>query len=625
MEFKSADYQVFYKKLYDTIVQKEYNNIKPKGNIDYPLSLWTKYFRKEKFFEIFGKVTTDYTIFYRKFRESASEDTINMNANVFIEAAKYIGFSIPSEILIEVKLTASQEANILMKQLLEESAIYDQNKSKQNANDNNNEAFNKAVKFIEGINPNELIRDAFLPNSEEEKTSADNDDFKIIIQRHESFWKSDINTIPEKFQDSFWVCHERTDGNSKESDLIEKNKWGIVKCSVEIKTLTEENYTPIIIKSELGATKYAFEGIVTFDSQSKYLIAQLRRNVPESTNRATPTFYIIPVFDEKDQELAIGYTLYFSIISRRFITKTVVWQHSNVRVPVENLDSKDKKFSKIDLKIRRYLNSRVLNRLTLPSLPITNLDVQNRNRFDSLQNWLMKRTDSVESDSDLMACVDTYYICYFAGDIKKAKYPSNIESESVFSEEQINECNDYLLKSIQVDKLEISFDENQVEFIAKYIHTNRKGVESSSKKVKDTNFNGYVRIKKATVEVILEQEKRELYSHLTNPFGYKNTSASYILLNFCIPIVHENSAKETLNDRDFFPGLLSGLNDKNNNPISFKALVIKRKTDTKGTKKINYDLYSNLLASEGKNELSKLIIQYFRDNLDQSQISVSPL
>ncbi|AUD02146.1 hypothetical protein [Spirosoma pollinicola] len=445
-----------------------------------------------------------------------------------------------------------------------------------------------------------------LPTKPEKNKPADID--LKLIDDHLRFWRqASNNTIPDPFTDSHWKSYERTDANKNP-----KASWGIAKSHIYISQQNERGFTSILFKSKYNEEEYESSGIVTYDKNSKYLIAQLIRHAKiKNDTPETNSFFVMRVRDPENQSLLIGHYINYSIHFERFITKTVIWHKVDKSFSPEDLVNADNKFTTIPISIRRFLYSRIHNRLNLPLRGLSNLDNPN-DKDRSLHGWVEERVAAIYQDKKLLACVDKYYVCYFYGEaINLTKLTENQQKGAPLED---NSLEDEIAKFIRIDTLDIDYDDDAVAFNATYKHFTQDTHIQSKKIFTQSIFRGKIARENSTVQVFCEQEK-----YVSIKYRDKSTSGNFILLNFKIPNCADDKAFEIFNSYDYFEGIISGLSDSKNDPLSFRALIIKRRLNN-SKRKVSVKI--NLTDREKRNDLTRAIINYFKNHATQYQIKL---
>jgi hypothetical protein len=317
------------------------------------------------------------------------------------------------------------------------------------------------------------------------------------------------------------------------------------------------------------------------------------------------------VRDAENQSLLIGHYINFSIYFERYITKTVIWRKTDAEFAPEDLVNADNSFEKIPISIRRFLHNRIQNRLNMPLRPLSNLNNAN-DKDRSLHGWIEERISSIYKDKKLRACVDQYYVCYFYGDALN----SNKVTESQLSN-NINDSiaiDEHISTFMRIDGLAIEYDDDAVAFSATYTHYINKTESKQRKSITPNIYKGKVVRKNLTIQVFVEHDK-----FLSSSPRGNSTTGNFILLNFKIPQCNEDEATDTFNRYNYFEGIVSGLSDAHNDPLSFRALIIKRRMNG-GRKKEPIRL--TLKDKENRDDISKLVIEYFKNHVNQHQIKI---
>ncbi|WP_164489807.1 hypothetical protein [Runella sp. SP2] len=422
-----------------------------------------------------------------------------------------------------------------------------------------------------------------------------------LMDMYGKFWQTTaFNKLPQKFYNSHWRIYERTDGRSRANAT-----WGIATQYFYIGKMDINGYVPVKILT----LSSEYNGVVTYNPQSSFLIGHLVREATDSDNLTTPVFFAIQLNSQSDQSLMIGHSMYYALAFSKFMTKTFIFEKCDEKfTPEDVVDIELKKFNEIKLSIRQFLSSRSRNRLTMPSTNISNLN--EHDLVHSLQSWVNNRIKHLQFDDLLPASIGKYYVCYFYGEVAKAKYTNSDKEEDKIIKD------DYLAKYIRIDELDISYDENSVDFYASYIHKQDVSKKALKSGVSTSVFKGKVRRKQSTVEIILEEK-----TFTNSKKGFAEDSfpiANFILINFSVDDVGLKNKNEA-----FFSGIITGLSDLNCNPVSFRCFLLRKRG--KHDKKNVTQKETTINFSDKENVNSKRILDYFRNHLDESQIKAAPL
>lgn len=400
--------------------------------------------------------------------------------------------------------------------------------------------------------------------------------------------KTNRSKLPKIFDNTRWISYERTD-----PDNTPNATWGIASSIIQIGNY-KNDITPIFFQSRYGEGLYECAGHVYYNLSSGYLIASLLRHANENNKvLETPCFFVMRVRDPQHQTLMLGHYINYSLYFEKFITKSVIWKKDDNNILQESpqdLVNASEGFKKIDINIRRYLYSRQLNRLSLPHTGISNLN--NKNDQDrSLSKWLNKHIADVISDKKLRACVDKYYVCYLSLD-----YNVVLKSD--------NEIRGQLItKHLHLDNFEIRYEDDGVEFTSQYTHYIMDGEKSI-----ENIYIGKVSRNHTTIQTYVEFER-----FVSKPGRMIRTSNNAILLSFTVPPCNADQAKTVFNECNYFEGIISGLNDPDNKPISLRCLVVKRKINSGDSLDIDINSDSDLLRN---------IKSYFLNNFDNLSLTI---
>jgi hypothetical protein len=337
------------------------------------------------------------------------------------------------------------------------------------------------------------------------------------------------------------------------------------------------------------STISSYEGIATIGDHDEYLHVEL--HLKQSENRPSAIFLTLNLNkDIGSQSLIVGHVNYFAPRFQKYLSKTIVLLRYNEAEPCPIkpsgadvnsllgsedgfLDSfakdlnpfNDKtEFKQIPQAIRRFLANRIYNRLSMPKDGFNGLTGLN-----SLKDWVDEKYKHIDNDKMLIDCSIKYLVRFYHGNQKV----------NGISEEEI-------LKHTVLDELSIIFDENQGRFLAKYIHTDKKG--------KEVIYTGEVSRKKASVEVVV-----------ATSFEENDTERNYIFLTFSTP--HTLDDTVDFNSIKFLTGIIGGLNDDNGAPVSFAVLL--------------FPLSRKISATSLRQSSANLALEYFKLNPDELIIS----
>ena len=439
----------------------------------------------------------------------------------------------------------------------------------------------------------DLLKSEF--SSKPDKAAEEDVQYRKVREEHDKFWRA--GSLCKKFHNTTWLCFQRTDGRKNQHA-----NYGISISPVEIKYWGKDKVTANMICAYSDADgqveSYEYNGMVTADDNTENLIIELKR-VEKDAVPASVAYFVMQLGKDKDQKVVLGYHMYYSLFSQRFITKVVIWEKlddtkAHHRLPVNNHDVTDENiltpyardinplddiqdFKNIPLLIRRFLSDRKLNRLTLPSKTISQLELKE----NSLKKWIEPKYNKAD-DQILKACCGKYHLFYYYGE----RIYENMEEGDI-------------LEFIRVDELSISFDENFANFSATYVHERNRGI----------TYHGKADRKSTTIEVLVEYKGGE---------KYKTTNVNMILISFSIPNSDEHVFEQEYIRYSSFEGLISGLNDNELTPVAFLALIKKMPPDNKDYGGLIYN------KKDPENAVSGELIDFFKKNRKQLKIEVAP-
>lgn len=446
-----------------------------------------------------------------------------------------------------------------------------------------------------------FIHDAWKKYIENRKVKEGTEkaDISKAISSGKSLWQltEHHSYLLEEFMNSKWLIYERTDSGNKSNN----NRGYSISC-LEIFSIIDKVFLPAKVTSKYQNQQGILEdnkflGLVGLDETSKYIFISLKK---DDIKLPSISFFVlrIDMNSLQDQEILIGYHLYFSAYFNKCITKVVCAQRVDKKTMSWQVIHKTPPFEPKDLTenitnedvpqvIRRYLANRALNRLSMPEKIISFLYGRDR----TLEKWLNNKIEQAANDLKLQACVGNYSIYYFIGNT------SHLDPKYA----QLDE--DLIYKNLREDLLDVKYDEDLIDYKAHYLH--RRGLNAK------VLHEGFVSRKGNTVELILEYRE--------NKYA-KTTKANYIFLSFCIPDFDKNifPLEFAKSEYNMLPGIISGLNDEYSTPISCLAMVVKNSRSNKidiinDDYKLNLDDFSK-----------KKIVNFFIDNFDRNRISVSP-
>ncbi|MBL0096643.1 MAG: hypothetical protein IPP46_09245 [Bacteroidetes bacterium] len=159
------------------------------------------------------------------------------------------------------------------------------------------------------------------------------------------------------------------------------------------------------------STAFKYVGLAGRDEGNDHLIVQLFRVDPPYTYASI--ILRVDDYNLERQMACMGQYTYYAIRFRKYVTKQVIVERTNFsvdKVPMaqEFYRNNLEEFQKINPFVRRYLFSRVHNRLSMPSQVITHIE-----RGDnSLRAWINIRISPAEIDQRLKQCYGNYKVTF---------------------------------------------------------------------------------------------------------------------------------------------------------------------------------------------------------------------
>lgn len=399
------------------------------------------------------------------------------------------------------------------------------------------------------------------------------------IPSEQDFWNlgsEDLTKITPLFN-THWECYERTDGI-----VPHDAKWGIAQSYIHIKAPNEQGIIPIVMSSHYPSGKHTHKGKLTLEANrhSLHLIAHLTR---EEKDRQTLSFFVMRLnySSINDHHLIMGFHLAFSPYYGRYLTKSVIWlNRQDSTEPISLSDKRTAFKTTFPQAIRTFLYDRHRNRLTMPSTDFFNsTESLASTDLNSLEKWLEARDSALINDYILKGCAVDYYVFYnFCSD------PTLIS--------KVEDIANYL----RMDVLSIQLNQDSAEFEAHYKHrrftikTNVEpeidlssedtGAESKAPKNKiitrtyeETNFEGLARRHRSTIQLLFDEQR---FVDRNGLFSMKTPYGNFVHLTFGVPEGNNVAFVDAFNKREYFEGIASGLNDDNNDPVSFRILLMRK-------------------------------------------------
>ena len=417
--------------------------------------------------------------------------------------------------------------------------------------------------------------------------------YEGIVKRHHALWNPGDRL--RNFKGSRWLCFQRTDGcHSSSSD------YGISISPLEIRYERENNKSQygVFMQSryhsdQSGDTQtYQYTGMVTDVVSTNSLVFELWRDQKDRSPESV-SYIVLTLTSEANPDVLIGFHMYYSVYSSRYVTKSVLFQHfddSDIKfdlnpeerkLPAEQLfpklshdynpDDDPKEFKEIPLLIRRFLARRDLNRLTQPSTRISSLEEGE----NSLAKWMDSR-NGIDAHPILDACQGNYSIYYFYGD----QIAEKADTDEIF-------------QKVRKDRLTISYDENLAAFKALFYH----------ERTRNATYTGKVGLNMQTIEINVEDNGDDKYN---------STELNMVFISFTIPAHDKGVFADEFKGKKSLEGLIAGCNDNENTPIALIAMIIKEVDED-----LQADLHSTKTDSkERKDEVADFL------RLNRGQLSI---
>jgi len=331
---------------------------------------------------------------------------------------------------------------------------------------------------------------------------------------------------------SKWFVFERVGGNSNDP-----KKWGYSIGILEFIGNSQKEYLEVKLQSQFDGHNSEYRGIAMPDRARHYMHIYLQESngfhSEDFTSRVSQM--VLPLNSVESHTMFLGHLTFHSKRYSRLNTKTIILLNLNseegkkikISSPTAYYKSSEQ-IHEIPLVISQFLYNRSLNRLSLPLNTITN--------SQELNLFIDTNRNSHRSSKMDYFCKD-FVIMFLDNDKKLSK-----------------------------DKLRIEFSHEEQTYQGRLEHYPTHS-EDSHKRV----FHGTVHlISDKTICLELSNEKFNTLTDFEEP----------VLLSFSIPVddIH-------FKDCEFFPGLISGLNDSDKRPAATNCLVIK-KDDNKVDEKI---------------------------------------
>ncbi|WP_461136955.1 hypothetical protein [Spirosoma lituiforme] len=320
-------------------------------------------------------------------------------------------------------------------------------------------------------------------------------------------------------EDTEWVLFERVG-----YEPIKNSEWGIAVGRIHFTVFRD--YLHVTMNTIYKTINRTYRGIATHDAQKCLFLDLLK--IEDSTR----SNFILQLADSDvhSQSLLIGHYSFYSPSNAfdHILSKTVVLLKVMKNVDantqknylsIGNYDYNTDEYKTIPQDIRSFLYTREMNRMSMPKGKIgdlTDLEVFLRDHRHNKINPILKK--------------------HFLGDYKI--YYKRTDS------------------AVTEDDLLIYFDEDAIKLMAKYTH--KPDVDKKHNKIWLGQI--YLNDSKSGISLELSNEKSKERQDQEDP----------ILLTFWIPDKTVN-----FSESQCFPGVISGLEDSSDGPISFVCLAVR--------------------------------------------------
>lgn len=320
-------------------------------------------------------------------------------------------------------------------------------------------------------------------------------------------WKKEI---PQYFINTQWYNYEHhTRGISRDVVMIhDKNEEGYYTAEMHIHEETHESYVGFVVCD--NSQNYLILHYVTKESSQKYMHQTIHIG-----NGTRPT-------------LCIGHDSYHSTHNGKLLTKTVVWQkvpEGEQAIPLFIPKTKEtaSEYGKLHWAIKRFLKDKSRNRLSSPTIVITNLT--------EFEAWFQYH-DENNTDDVLAHFMGEYYV-YYAYTDKKNNW------------------------KIREDDMQIRKDEeSKIEAIFQHRGDDWSDAEvwENGKVYRNHSFLSFFFLKSANQE----------------------ESTIFAMANIPIHSIKKGGF-------ECFPGMISGIKDTGRNMVSYLMLLVRKgMTDYRG-------------------------------------------
>lgn len=207
--------------------------------------------------------------------------------------------------------------------------------------------------------------------------------------------------FPEDFFGTVWKVYERTDSGICVSYLRFQ----------QIGNLVNVNYATAYNSMEVEK-EFTYTGLAGTDEGRQYLVMILFRD----QKPFTPLVLTIPLdsYNSERQMAGIGHQTYYTIRFRKYVTKVAVAERLGVMDALPKPHEVMKgtpEYNEISPYIRRYLLSRVHNRLSMPDKIITAIEASEN--VTTLKSWMYEKLPLHEKDARMKASYGEYALRYY--------------------------------------------------------------------------------------------------------------------------------------------------------------------------------------------------------------------
>jgi hypothetical protein len=344
------------------------------------------------------------------------------------------------------------------------------------------------------------------------------DPLKFIEQMY-----GDQSTV--KFLDgSKWHLYERI--GKKQSPL--QTDWGIAVGIVDFTTTGNYTSAEVRFKNENSIRRY--EGIASKDPESDYLYLDL--SLKEGGGKRAHMSFRLDETEWDKQQLLLGMFCFHSKSYGHLLTKTVIMerveqeshptQTAGRGIAINEYMSDEEEFIGIDENIRKLFYNRELNRMSFPDSIISNLN--------ELSDFLETQRASLESQQLMKQLCGTYQV--------------------IFNLPKID------LKS---DTLQINYDVDALALRIEFTHILKAKLEKKKTWVSETCLEASDHFVVLSLHAKKSGEDK----------SYKKSSPLSM-------VIHLPQDELSIEDCDFFPGMLIGLNDAEFGRIGCPVILLKQ-------------------------------------------------